>query len=94
MRTVALLSFLAALAASSPIPRSGALVARDPPASDGVSTLDIINKWRGAYGLNALAWDDGVRPPLYLLKAPQVANTSLSSPPKPNKSASTTEAWA
>ena len=59
MLTVAILSLLTALAASNPIP-ARKLETRGPPLSDGVSVLDTANKYRAAYGLNALRWDDGV----------------------------------
>ena len=59
MRVVIVLSLLASLAVSGPVP-TRKLQARDPQASDGVSVLDTINKYRAAYGLNNLSWDDGV----------------------------------
>ena len=60
MHTIAVVSFLTALVASNPIP-ARQLKARDPPLSDGVSLLDTANKYRVAYGINTLRWDDGVR---------------------------------
>ena len=59
MRTVVAISFLTALGASNPIPARN-LAVRGPPLSDGVSILNVANKYRAAYGINALRWDDGV----------------------------------
>ena len=65
--SVILLLVLLALATSSPIPPArhpqtvpNALSVRDDQ-SDGINIIDIVNKWRGIYGLPTLNWDGQVR---------------------------------
>ena len=58
MRSFCLASLFAALTASMPIDSPNQLSPRSIPSTDGVLIINVINKYRTAYNLPTLAWND------------------------------------